>query len=69
MANRSDVDNLFPRQYKRQMALAEAYGLINNEHERGDFKRIMIGAHTSYRASKNVKRDIPAETSNAAEEV
>jgi hypothetical protein len=69
MANRSDADKLFPRQYKRQMALAEASGLITNGHERGEYKRAMIYAHAAFRTSKNVKREVTAEASDPTEEV
>ena len=49
MANRSDFFNAkLPRQFKRMLAMAEAYGWINDSHERGDFKRSMIAAHANH---------------------
>ena len=49
MANRSDFQSNFPRQYKRQLAMQEAYGYIKDSHERGEMKRAMISAHKHYR--------------------
>jgi hypothetical protein len=56
MANRSDFFNAkLPRQFKRMLAMAEAYGWINDSHERGDFKRSMIAAHANH-VSYKLKR-------------
>ena len=49
MANRSDFFNAkLPRQYKRILAMSEAYGWIKDSHERGDFRRAMIEAHANH---------------------
>lgn len=49
MANRSDFFSAkLPRGLKRLMAMGETYGYINNSHERGQFKRIMIAAHANH---------------------
>jgi hypothetical protein len=67
MANRSDFFNAkLPRQYKRILAMSEAYGWINDSHERGDFKRSMIAAHTNHVAFK-IKRQ-SMDNANSSEE-
>jgi len=67
MANRSDFYNAkLPRQYKRLLAMSEAYGWINDSHERGDFKRSMIAAHANHVVSK-IKRQ-SMDNANSSEE-
>jgi hypothetical protein len=56
LANRSDFfDAKLPRQFKRMMAMGEAYGFIKDSQERGTFKRIFIDAHANHVAYK-IKR-------------
>ena len=57
MANRSDFFSAkLPREFKKLMAMGEIYGYIKNSHERGQFKRAMIEAHSnhvSYKMRRN----------------
>jgi hypothetical protein len=46
--------------------MSEAYGWINDSHERGDFKRSMIAAHANHVASK-IKRQ-SMDNANSSEE-
>lgn len=49
MANRSDFFSAkLPRSFKKLMAMGEIYGYIKNSHERGQFKRMMIEAHSNH---------------------
>ena len=49
MANRSDFFSAkLPRSLKRALAMAEAYGWVKDNHERGDLRRSMIAAHTNH---------------------
>jgi hypothetical protein len=67
MANRSDFYNAkLPRQYKRLLAMSEAYGWVKDSHERGDFKRSMIAAHANHVAFK-IKRQ-SMDNANSSEE-
>jgi hypothetical protein len=69
MANRSDFDSAtLPRYLKRIMALTH----FDNEHNRGDWKRMFIEAHKIHKASKNkrIRMDGPAVSeSDVAENV
>ncbi|NBX50339.1 hypothetical protein EBT25_10435 [bacterium] len=49
MANRSDFQSDFPRQFKRLLAMEQAYGWINDSHERGALKSIWLKAHIHHR--------------------
>ena len=49
MANRSDFQSSFPRQYKRMLAMEQAMGFIQDSHERGEIKRLWLKAHTHHR--------------------
>lgn len=49
MANRSDFQSNFPRQFKRLLAMEGANGWIKDNHERGNLKRIWLKAHTHHR--------------------
>ena len=49
MANRSDFQSNFPRQFKRMLAMEQAMGFIQDSHQRGDLKRIWLKAHTHHR--------------------
>lgn len=53
MANRSDFQSDFPRQFKRMLAMEQAMGFIQDNHQRGDLKRIWLKAHTHHRAYYN----------------
>lgn len=49
MANRSDFFSAkLPRGFKRMLAMEEANGWIQNEHERGNMKRAFIDAHATH---------------------
>ena len=53
MANRSDFYSAkLPRHFKRMMAMEEANGWIKNNQERGELKRLFIGAHANHVAYK-----------------
>ena len=47
MANRSDINSVFPRQMKRMWALSKH----KDAHEAGEMKRLMIEAHKYYKAA------------------
>jgi hypothetical protein len=49
MANRSDFQSNFPRQFKRMLAMEQAMGFIQDNHQRGELKRIWLKAHTHHR--------------------
>ena len=49
MANRSDFQSDFPRQFKRMLAMEQAMGFIQDNHERGEIKRLWLKAHTHHR--------------------
>jgi len=49
MANRSDFQSNFPRQLKRMLAMEQAMGFIQDNHERGALKRLWLKAHTHHR--------------------
>jgi hypothetical protein len=62
MANRSDFDKAtLPRSLKRIMALAH----FDNEHDRGQWKRDMIMAHSYHKRFKNKKRELHVDTSES----
>ena len=65
MANRSDFQSSFPRQFKRLLAMEEANGWIRDNHERGDIKRIWLKAHMHHRDYIN-KRGAMAVGQNIA---
>lgn len=65
MANRSDFQSNFPRQFKRLLAMEEVNGLVNNNHERGELKRIWLKAHSHHRDYIN-KRGAMAVGQNIA---
>lgn len=53
MANRSDFFSAkLPRGFKRMLAIEEANGWIKNNHERGEIKKLLIGAHANHVAFK-----------------
>jgi hypothetical protein len=54
MANRGDMQSVFPRHLKRIWTL----GKYGDAHEAGEMKRMMISAHANYKAFKNKKRAI-----------
>lgn len=49
MAGRSDFNSIFPRQLKRQLALST----FDNEHQRGDVRRLLIAAHDHEKKMRN----------------
>ena len=49
MANRSDFQSNFPRQFKRMLAMEQAMGFIQDSHERGEIKRLWLKAHAHHR--------------------
>lgn len=58
MANRSDVFKAkLPRVMKRYLL----GGKFDNQHEYGDIKRLMIGAHAAYVRGKTRRVDVPVE--------
>jgi hypothetical protein len=65
MANRSDFQSDFPRQLKRMIALEEANGWVENNHQRGELKRLWLKAHTHHRDYYN-KRGAQAVGQNIA---
>lgn len=65
MANRSDFQSDFPRQFKRMLALEEAAGIIRDNHQRGEIKRIWLSAHKHHRDYAN-KRGTMAVGQNIA---
>jgi cation transport regulator ChaB len=50
MAKRADWQGTLPRQIKRMLALSPEF---EDEHRRGEIRRLFIDAHTQYKASKN----------------
>ncbi len=49
MANRSDFQSNFPRQLKRMLAMEGANGMIKDNQERGELKRLWRAAHAHHR--------------------
>lgn len=57
MANRSDFFNAkLPREQKRMLTMAEAYGWVNGSQERNDLRRAFIQAHANH-VSFKMKRN------------
>lgn len=67
MANRSDCFSAkLPRQYKRILAMEEAYGYIKNNQERGVIKKAYIDAHSNFVAFK-LRRNLSEGSESATE--
>lgn len=67
MANRSDFQSNFPRQFKRLVAMGVARGWIADSHERGDIKRILMSAHKHHRDVSNKRGTMPTNADDVGE--
>lgn len=67
MANRSDFQSSFPRQFKRLLAMSQARGWVADAHDRGNIKRILMGAHKHYRDASNKRGTMPTSSDESVE--
>lgn len=67
MANRSDFQSNFPRQFKRLVAMGKARGWIADSHEEGNIKRILMGAHKHHRDVSNKRGTMPTNADDVGE--
>lgn len=69
MANRSDFFSAkLPRQYKKMLALSEAFGGFNKAEAR-EHRKLFIKAHAAHVTAKTRRSDTPVEIGDAAEAV
>jgi hypothetical protein len=67
MANRSDFQSSFPRQFKRLVAMGQARGWIADAHERGQIKNILMSAHKHHRDISNKRGTMPTQADDTGE--
>lgn len=67
MANRSDFQSNFPRQFKRLVAMGVARGWIADNHERGNIKSILMSAHKHHRDTSNKRGTMPTNADDVGE--